>query len=276
MVIILDKTIDQIYIFKEDLDMSKNNNRDYNDRNQTAQTAEENREPYTIEVEPQNFELRALGLTDNMKASELCDIVNGIFRPAFEDYEGSKFIVDPQYGNCYIELWFNHRIQEDENTITGFSQNADSGKFKNRTLQRVMTQDRLYREGNSFHITQEGKDAISKFILPRFKNKNGKVNWEVLCRDSAQPTNNFGTNYREVLSCISGISPVEILKAQYGVQNSKGSNVQYEVRVLNSIPTVIGATPDFLLSIIQVDETQLDRALRNAGMTNPNGLGIVK
>lgn len=254
-----------------------NNNRDYNrNDNRNNETAENNqqREPYEIVVQPKNFEDRAIGLTDNMKSSELLEIVNGIFRPAFEDYEGSKFIVD-NFGDCYIELWFHHRLPEDENTITAFSQNVDAGKYRNKTVQRVMTQDRLYREGNSYHPTMDAKDAIAKYVLPKFKNRKGQVNWDAICSDGAQPSNNFGTNYREVLSRIVGISPNEILKAQYGVQNSKGSNVQYQIRVLNSIPSVIGVT-EYLLSVTQVDETQLDRALRNAGITNPNGLGIVK
>lgn len=254
--------------------MSKNN-RDYNrPETQEAENTASERVPYVIDVEPQNFEDRAMGFVDNMTSSELCNIANAIFRPAFDDYEGSKLIVD-QFGNCYLELWFNHRVPESDDTVVGFSQNVDVAKYKNKTVQRVMNQDKFYREGNSYHPTADAKDAIARYVMSSYKNKKGNVNWEMICGDFAQPTNNMATNYREVLSRITGISPIEILKAQFGSQNKKGANVQYQVKVLNSLPSGMGSA-EYLLQIQQIDETQLDRALRNAGFSNPNGLGIIK
>ena len=252
--------------------MSKNNNRDYN-RNENETNNAPEREPYTIEVTPQNFEDRAVGFVNFITSTELCSIIKGIFKPAFDDYEGSKLIVD-NYGNGHIELWFNHRIQETDDTVVAFSQNADVAKYKNKTIQRVMTQDKYYREGNTYHPTQDAKDAISKYVLPQYKNKKGAVHWENICCDMAQPSNNIASNYKEVLSRITGISIIEILTAQYGTKNHKGANVQYSYKVISSLPST--GYPEYLIQIQQVDETELDRTLRNAGFANPNGLGIIK
>ena len=257
--------------------MSNSNNRDYNDRNNVTknneQQNEEARVPYSIEIVPSNFEDRATGLCDQMTSYELLSIANSIFSAGFEDFEGTKMVVD-NYGNPVIEAWFNHRITETEDSVVGFSQNIDGNKYKNKTTARVMRQNNLYRNGNTYHITQDAKDVFAQYIMPSFKGKNGKVNWDAICGDFVNPsTNGFGYGNREVLSKIFAISPVEILKAKYGTKNEKGENVQYSVTVLSSLPS---GQAGFLLSVNQINEVQFDRALRNAGVVNSNGLGIYK
>ena len=265
------------FIIKEDNDMS-NNNRDYNNNRQTTNETQENateRVPYTLDVTPSNFEDRATGLSDQMTSYELLSIVNNIFKVGFEDYEGSKFILD-SHGIPVIELWFNHRVPQGADVIVGFSQNIEGEKYKNKTTARVMRQNRAYREGYTYNITQDAKDVIGKYIMPQYKSKNGKINWDQITGDIAnQSSNGFVYGAKEVMSRVYGIAPEEILRAKFGSKNAKGENVQYGVAILNSLPSSSG-TPGFLLSVTQVNEVQFDRALRNAGIVNPNGLGIYK
>lgn len=231
---------------------------------------EKKREPFTIDIEDKiEFSLSSTSKIDFRTTNEICLLTNEIFKNAYDDFEGSTFEINPYDNSMSISLYFNHRDYNtnDEDTVVAFTRDIEDEKYQNKTLSRVKRQNRIYREGiNHYNITRDGREGLSKFILPMFKNaRDGKVNWNKCVMDVAQPNNTQIT-----LSKVLGIDPCKIFEMVYG--SKKGEvNYTYSMFINRSVPA-----GGYLMTIMQIDSVQLDRALRKAGITNPNGLGIVK
>ena len=241
------------------------------DKNKVAnENAEAKREPFSIEIEPADFSARATGANDFITSFELCNMINTIMKQIFDDYEGSIFEV-AQNGAPIVSLFFHHRLPDDQDACKAFLQKSEETQYKNKLVGRVVYQNRLAREGNSYKISQDAMEGLDKFIYDSFRDRKGKVRWNEITMDVAQP------NSREVLSKVYGIDPVSILKLVYGTKVDD-KEYDYEVQIKNSLAAnaFTGAGAGFLLGVTQIDKIQLDRALRNAGIVNPNGLGIIK
>lgn len=243
------------------------------DKNKTATTEKdvaEKREPFSINIEPVDFSARATGVNDFITSFEMCNMINTIMKQTFDDYEGSIFEV-AQNGAPIISLFFHHRLPDDQNVCKAFLQKSEESQYKNKLVGRVVYQNRLAREGNSYKISQDAMEGLDKFIYDSFRDRKGKVRWNEITMDVAQP------NSREVLSKIYGVDPVAILKLVYGTKMDD-KEYDYEVQIKNSLASnaFTGTGAGYLLGVTQIDKIQLDRALRNAGIVNPNGLGIIK
>lgn len=225
---------------------------------------EEKKDPLSIELEEHlNFSDVAVGMTNFTTSEKICELVNQIFRSVFADYEGSTYERD-QNCNPYINIFFNHRnIDNSAVPRRAFTPDIEEEEIENELVRKVKRNSRIMKYGNRYNITQDAKDAVPKFILNSVKNNKGKVNWNNVSMDVAQPGS------REVLSKISYIDPVAIIAEIFG-RNDGDIQYTYELRELNSLPN--GST---LIEIKQINSVQLDRACREIGIVNPNGLGII-
>ena len=233
------------------------------------ETTEAAVERYAIEVEtPEAY--RCIGETDFVTSRELCErIINPIGRAVFADYYGCTFDVDTN-GQFFVTMYFDHLKHND---ITAFTDEIEVTEAKNELVGRIRKQRRMFTEGNTFKPTTQCKEALSEFIDDRFKDRNGNVNWVNQTTDVAQP------NRGEVLSRVSGISVEKLLAKIYG-SNEGDVRYTYDVKILTSIANnafaMQAVNKDYLVSVTRINEVELDRALRNAGIVNPNGLGIIK
>jgi hypothetical protein len=242
----------------------------------------EEREKLVLTIESGDFKEFAVGHIGFITSQELCGLINSYFRPVFDDYEGSKFKIDP-YGVPYMSVFFNHRAYPDD-AVRGFTPDIEKDRYNNETLRRIKRQNRLNRFGaDQYSITQDAKDVFDDYIYAyrynrvegvNLRNSKGKVQWDNVAMGSTSqpmaPNYSFMQPRQEVLSEIIGIDPTIVFEKKF---KKKGVNTTYayEVTLNRSI------SPDnWLLSVMQYDSTQVENAIKKAGIVNPNGLGIIK
>lgn len=226
---------------------------------------------FKIEVErPEEF--TSVAGTDYKTSRELCKIAISLFRPIYADLEGCTFEVD-QYGRPILNLFFNH-LNFSENDITAFTDKIETEEFKNETMRRIRRASRARLADNAFCITKEGREGLSEFLYDFVLDRAGKPNWNSVAVDVVQPNNT-----RESLTKVCYVDPVKVLAAYYGKKEGE-IQYSYDVAIRSSLQqnqfAAATASKEYLLTITKIDEVQLDRALRNAGIVNPNGLGIIK
>ena len=132
--------------------------------------AETKREPYKIEIESLDFKEDFSGkfLTSN----ELCKLTNEIFRAAFADYVGSQF--ELVNGMPMISLYFDHAKTKNG---TYACERVGAKQSGNNVIDRTRSRDQQLREGDRYHLTEDGIDVIKVLLSPRFYNQ-GKPNWK--------------------------------------------------------------------------------------------------
>ena len=223
----------------------------------------EERKPYSLEVEPMVFESDAeiKFLTSN----ELCKLMNDYFKAAFADYEGSIFEMGQQ--GLSISLFFNHP-KHVEGAVYACD-TADAKKVGNSVLDRINAYDRQVKEGDRYHLTEDGKDIIKPLLASRHFN-NGKVNWgNITCEFADKnPSNYYQPQAAQHMTKVTGIDPRAICAILFGSKDETGS-VDYAVEVKSNLSMNNGfaaSHPNYVLSIMKAHTDVLVKTSEKFGL----------
>jgi len=238
-----------------------------------AVETEEKRVPYTVEIDetvPFKTDAEIKILTSN----ELCKLANELFRAIFADYEGCYFEMSKN-GPATITAVFNHGKHEEGRhyAVDMASSSKDAG---NDVIQRARAFDRLAKEGDRYHITEDGKDIFKKFLSPRFVERNGKVNWGLIVSDYVERTNAFYGTAQQYTK-IEGIDPRQLCFAIFGKEEN-GERLDYAVDVRGSVSsynTYGLVSPNYALHIVRAHEEHLKETYEKLGF-GAAGSGIIR
>ena len=174
-----------------------------------------------------------------------------IFKSAYDDFTGFRPCRDRQTGRFYLTACFEQK-QYPENASTAFEFGV---KQKESTgFERIQSLYRMTTEGNRFHLTDEAKKEIGRFVGIEGRDRNKDVLWnsaEVVSQ-LGDPQTSFGMPSK-TYNVINYIDPVILLKEVYGtkakvyvgdendVPQIETHLVEYEINVLGPL-----ATPQYM------------------------------
>ena len=186
---------------------------------------QESRTPYKIDIEPISFESNYEGRF--MSSMDFCKLTNQIFRAAFVDYVGCTFEV--QNGYPSISLYFSHARDLDGTRACDRVAGKQSG---NSIIDKTRGRDLQLKEGDRYHITDDGIDIIKPLLQPRYFNQ-GKPNWKQIVTDITDRSgaSMFNPNNVQQLTKVIGIDPRQICAIIYGSKDEEGSYVDYGIEI---------------------------------------------
>lgn len=261
--------------------MSNNSNRDYNNNgrrnsnNNQNQEQQEERIPYGIEIEHADFTKLATESTQYVTSFEICNMLNKILRTAYEDFEGSKIVMDQNTNIPYLIAGFHHRINTNDGAkhTVAFAPYGNTGG--NNFIDQYKEREHRRSRGNIYNITQDGKDFIDKLISDHLRDKKSwKVSDNTWDNAIAGEIGQGNYGYREVLSSVNFIGLNKVFELIYGCKDNEG-NVRYgyEVVPFRSIP----GTNGYLFMVTRIDKVHFDAVLRTAGYPGfSDSLGLIK
>lgn len=240
-----------------------------------TENKENKRTPYEVNIEPIGFEPDCA--MKFLTSLDLCKLANEYFRAAFVDFEGSNF--DMSSGFPSISLYFNHNHDHDGEGTRACDRVA-AQQSGSTILDRTRGRDLQLKEGDRYHITDDGMDIIIKLLNPRAYN-NGKPNWKSIVTDVTDrtPTNIFQPQQARQLTKVVGIDPRNILSLIYGNKDEEGF-IDYGIEVKSDLTIRAGLipgnqTPNYALAITRAYNSNIQKTYEKFGI-NVAGSTIVR
>lgn len=221
----------------------------------------EARTPYVLEVEPLVFESDAECMT--LTSTELCNLTNEYFKAAFADYAGCKF--ETVGGAPSITLCFSH-IKHDEDSDLVYACDMTAGKVTgNNVIDRTRAYDRLVKEGDRYHLTENGKDVIKELLMPKLANDKN-LNWGKITADfiDRSQATYFNPNNAQVLTKVMSIDPNAMCAKLFGAKGF-GYSVQIRGDLYAHRPGVTGSQ-NYVLNILRVDNKTIQKTYEKLGI----------
>jgi hypothetical protein len=200
-----------------------------------------------------------------LTSNELSKLTNEYYHAAFADYEGCIF--EMSQGAPSITLYFNHP-KHVENAIYACD-TLTNVKVGNSVLDRLNAYDRQVKEGDRYHLTEDGKDIIKPLLVRRLFGNGGNVNWgnitsEVIDKATAnyyQPAN------AQHLTKVTGIDPCAVCAILFGTADEEGSlDYGIEVKADLSMRNGFGNQhPNYVLSVTKAHNDVISKTYEKLG-----------
>lgn len=230
--------------------------------------------PYEVKVEPMEFEPDYSGKF--VSSLDFCKLTNEYFRAAFVDFEGCTF--EMANGMPTVSLYFNHN--KDVEGVHACERVADK-IVGNSIIDRTRGRDLQMKEGDRYHITDDGIDVIKPLLSGRFFNQ-GKPNWKQIVTDV---TDRAAANYYQPqnvrqLTKIIGIDPRSICSLIYGNKDEEGNYIDYGIEVKGDLTIKSGLmpgiqNPNYALAITKAYNGNITKTYEKFGI-NTAGSNIVR
>jgi len=229
------------------------------------------RTEYKIQIEADPF--NPVGEYKLVSSTELGAMAYAIFKEAFADFEGVIF-EDPRYqqqngGELVYSLLFNHGKYTEEDKPIAVQRSIDSDKTNmNSVVDRIRFTDSLYRNGDKYLITEDGKDVI-KPLLTRLAFNNGKPKWNQIVTEYAERQNNYYWNTAATqYTKITGISATRLASLIFG-RNDKETGDVYDYGVIALGPaspaSINGVVSDYMLQITRASTNETKAVYKKLG-----------
>lgn len=219
---------------------------------------EKQREKYTVEVEPMEFTADAQCMT--LTSSDLCKLVNTLFKAAFADFDGSKFEMN---GNIpTITLAFRH-IKHDDEAGYYACEMASGKKSGSTVIDRSRTYDRLIKEGDRYYLTDDGKDVLKELLIPRFASRPN-LNWGEVVADFVDSSGSYFNYNKETKTKVMYVDPNALCAKIFG---DKGYSYSVQVRgdlFANRPQGWMGN--NYVLNILRVDNAEIQNTYAKLGI----------
>lgn len=237
---------------------------------ETKKSTVDERTPYVLEVDPIGFEADAE--VKILTSNEFCKLVNEYFKGAFADYEGCYF--NMIQGNPSVTLVFNHCKHEEGRNYA--VEMAGEKKVSNSVIERSRSYDRLLREGDRYHITDDGKDIITKLLTPHYFN-NGKPNWGNIVVEYTERPMYGGMQGGIQMTKVNGIDPSAMCAIIYGKKDEEGSYLDYGVEVKDNLSARNGnygfaTAANYVLSITRAYNEHIKNTYEKLGYGIGSGI----
>lgn len=258
-----------------------------NDKNERTKSTLEMEEP---------LEFSSIAESMILKSTEYCQRVSNVFRNIFADFEGSKLEPDPTTNLPTITLVFNHLEKPDCDLPYACTKDVDT-KTVNDTVRRLRNYTNRLNYGDTYQMTEDGKDMLEQFIMniPRIRDKNGNIKWNDVIMNvadgMAQTKNQQYTcvNFLDmnlISKFLFGSESVYIINPDMDPNDPRNRIVNhwiYTSKVMRSVPGAMSPIQgqvmhrDFVLEIKRVKEEEVTELGHKLGFgINANGLDIVR
>ena len=222
----------------------------------------EERSKYIVEVEP--IEFTADAQTMILTSNDLCALANEYFKAAFADYVGCKF--ELSQNTPTMSLHFSH-IKHDEDSDNYYACDiATASKSGNSVIDRTRSYDNLVKNGDRYHLTDDGKDVIQPLLLYRYASRKN-LNWGEVVADyiDRSQASYMNPNAVQTLTKVSYIDPNIICAKLFG---DKGFSYSVQIRgdlyaVRNNM---FSGSQNYVLNILRVDNTNIADTYKKLGI----------
>lgn len=171
-------------------------------------------------------------------STELCQVVNSVFKQVYADWEGSTFELIPGTANFMCCLHFNHRNTDGSPMPNACTMQPTESNIRSSVVQGRRSMDQRNRDGDKYYLTEEGKKGIAKFIQdnPSLVNKDGSYKWDKIVIDEAEQENAFNAYGAPRLQYtkVSFIDPNKILQEVFGGVDENGNKLCYNIRLIGA------------------------------------------
>lgn len=238
-----------------------------------TENTEAKRDPYKVEVTPLDFNEDCS--TKYISSREFCKLTNEYFRLAFADYDGSTF--DFIQGAPSVTLYFNHTKPVADGVYA--CERASEKTYGNTVIDKNRGRDMQMREGDRYHVTDDGKDLIQPILLPRYFN-NGNPKWKEIVADFSERTGGslyMGNNNVRQLTKIIGIDPKAICAILWGKEadskKDEHNYLDYGIAVLRDMTIPNGMAmpgnqnPNYALAITRAYISNIQSTYEKFGIT---------
>lgn len=242
---------------------------------------EAKRDKFVIEVE-EHEPFEATAATKYITSNELCKVVSELFKGVFADYEGCRFETSTG-GEPTITLYFNHGRYDENATVACHIAGRNDGDGST-VIRNIRRRDIQMREGDRYHLTDDGKDAIMDLLTPRAYN-NGKPNWGNIVQDIMDRT---PTSYYMPANQIPQYTRVNFIDIRrlcgliYG-KNIDNDQMDYQVSIATPLNQMnfgmngmqMGAT-NYVLTITRASLKEVTKMYEKLGYGNVMGSNIIR
>ena len=180
---------------------------------------------------------------------ELDGMFAQIFKAAYDDFVGFRPCWNLKTGRFTITACFEQK-KYDESKVTAFEYGIKTDD-NNSGLNRIQSLYRMASDGNKFHLTEEAKKQIERFMGPEARDRSREVLWnsvEVVSQ-LADPQTQVAMAPK-TYNIINFIEPITLLHELYGTEaniyvgnKEDGSpiierhKVEYDIHVIGPLPT---------------------------------------
>lgn len=214
---------------------------------------------------------------------EFPSLINGIFRPIFDDFYGSKVEI-VQNKQLYTTIFFTEkygfdyrRNETDEGpyaAIERIIRNNDTADSRIQNINHLSN----YGRSKMYKLTKKAQEILQEFVPDKFiNNDTRKVDWNKLVYESSALLMNGTTQATSYVQVAVDVN--KILQKMYGSMDD-GNQWQYMVSVNNPISPV--ATPHGTISnkwqlfITRVSTTYAQNIASQFGFViGSNNMGII-
>lgn len=246
--------------------------------NGNGNNAEERQEAYLGLDE--HYEFNSITESIMIKSSDFLQLVANVFKMTFADFEGCRVDPDPTTNLPTITLVFNHLEKPNTDLVYACTKDVDT-KTQNDTVRRLRNfTNRLYN-GDTYRLTDEGKDMLKQFIMniPRTRDKQGNIRWNDIIMTVADDTNMRNQQF----TSLSFLDINLMAKFLFGPETENGNHWIYTSRVMRSVPGAMSHIQgqvmhrEFVLEIKRIRDEEVTELGRKLGFgVNANGLDIVR
>lgn len=246
----------------------------------TQNQATEEKGAYTINVDvPERF--AAIASSMYIDSNEFCLKAHELFKAAFADSYGFTFDLIQGSNVPMMSAYFDH-FDHAEGIPTAVTKDISESGTKNTTLRSTRQYSRRLSEGDRYHITDEGKEAIAPFMMDytaaRKIYQTNDIKWDSVLAEVADTAYN-GMAQNQVTK-VSYLDPNKIAAKIFGEFDEEGNRLEYGVSIVRSMPTFNGigsAANNYLLSIARVTENEVYKFCERFGIVGYQpGLNIIR
>jgi len=253
-------------------------------------TQEKKEVKFDISIKPLNF--GGICSDKYIRSDKLAKIVSDIFKHTFADSYGATFDLIPGTNRFMISVYFDHDIHDGSNLPCALTKVADNEKTKNDIINSIRQLQRRNTEGDKYHLTEEGKAGIKKFLFDQrnvskiYKSSGYNkvdINWKEVTAEVYDPI--YGSNFPKQLTKVSWIDCDKIASLIWGDKENPESEdpndiLEYAVSAIKSYPNVyagVSSNTDYLLQIKRVSRKNLIDLCESFGLGGiQHGLNIIR
>lgn len=251
--------------------------------NVNATTQEQKEETKSLLTIEEHDEFDPIVGVKYLSAKELCETVSSIFKQVFGDYEGCVLGGIPGTNQLEIKLYFNH-TNNNPDMAKCCSKEINEDGTKNSLLIKTRRYNSRMTQGDRYFVTEEGKATLTPLLINNkaLLQNNGTINWGKICSEVADTASQYDfVQMRQQYTAISFIDPVKLIELIYGTEGADGHKWVYNLRVINSIPTLAlqqnnNSPMNWMLGVDRISEEETEKLARRYGLSMSNGLDMVR
>lgn len=197
------------------------------------------------------------------------EVVARVMSSLFSDYKGSNIkAIQTTLGVKLVgEIYFsesanNGNGQKQALCRVGQADNSNPNEGNvGMSIMRVKRVSERYKTLNSYKLTEDAKDLLSKYIINDVKDKNGNVKWNMVYSEQNYATN---TGVNDIIGAVTNLDLTALVKDRFKDKESvEGKNVRYvySVDLVKILPTRIPTQQNFQIKVTCLDQEKTNKSI---------------